>query len=642
MIINAVSQAFSLGRMLVNGRQVDGVDSLGSGLVVNSVSGAEAESASGKKTSIYDNFAKEMSRRLANPLNKTDRNAEDAPDPSILVQSLTGAMGEIEQLFGREAATEVMAKILTGAADGVAEESLLSSIQNSLAGLSHFDPNGAKMKRLTDGFNRDLTLALEPKLAGKKLENKETVSLGYAIAKHFNSLITPEETEDNSGKPCEMSGFDETGRWDTVEVAKLDEASAEELKEAAEAGIDKATELTMADVMEKVSGENLFQDFVNFLKKDLQDKESALFVEQGLTDSYFMVANKYGSSPKIAEVISQVYSKVAADGDADKLALLENYLNTDFKEALNPILAEMQQGGYAVLLPGAEVGELQFKGLTGASLAGENDVFSLNWGYKDDNTYDRSTSKRFLQEDIRGVKAVKEKQDESEQRLMAENWDETAEEKRLRKIKESKADQRAGLGLSNRANSDGGQINPEEADIRTTLGERFAKERRQKKLEEALTIKFGQLSDSSREELGQYLKDNFSEEEAEKLQEHTKWSNDLMSGLAAIHRDIRESGAGEAKAREFMNFLNSTMKQEVEKVTDELGGLEFDGWQALDGLAGELEASFRFTGQDQTTRVTILGPERVAPAAADREAQVAAPRPPQRFSAPGCLIDLMA
>ncbi|MDR1920528.1 MAG: hypothetical protein LBS31_02120 [Candidatus Adiutrix sp.] len=637
MIINAAPQKnLSINRIQIGTRRNSGnADSFASGLSIRAVNSTTPTSASKQKNSIYSNFEKEMSRRLTEATKKSGKNeGHDVADPSVLIQSLTGAMGEIEQIFGREAAAEVMAKIITGAVDGITEDSLLSSIQNGLSGLRRRDLNETKMKRLINGFNKDLSLALDPELADKKLENKQTLSLSYAISKHFGSLAVPEanqnapaesggsseaaffsynndqgtaqtnaiqsENRNLTGEAYELTGFNETGSWDSVEVMKLDEASAAELKEAAEAGINKAAELTMAAIMKQDNGGNIFSALSRYLKDDLQDKESAAFVDQCIGDSY---SDTGGSSPKTAQMLSQVYSKIAADGEADKLAIFENYINTDFKEALNSILSAMQQGDEA-LLPGAEVGALQFKGLTGVSLAGENDVFSLNWGYKDDGAYDQARCKRFLQEDIRGVKAVKEKMDEFEQNRMAAAWDDTAEERRLKEAKESKARGKSGLGQPDDGNAD-------DSDMRATMGERFAEERRRNKLEEAMTTKFGQLSDGAREELEKYLTDNFDEEEAEKLLEHTKWSNDLMSGLAGVHGDIRESGADESQARAFMNFLNGTLKKEVGNITSELGGMSFEGWQALDGIKGELKASFKFIGQDDVVNVAVMRPEKM-------------------------------
>jgi hypothetical protein len=228
-----------------------------------------------------------MSRRLTEATKKIGNTEEnDTADPSILVQSLTGAMGEIEQIFGREATNEVMAKILTGTANGVTEESLLYSIQSGISGLSRLDPNDTKMKQLTDGFNKDLSLALDSELANQKLESKQTMSLSFAISNHFGSLAVPTESqmaqEDSStqkagatqsssrsgiGETYEMAGFDTEGSWGTVKVGKLGEAAAEEIREAAEAGLDKATALTMASIMKQESGEVFLAHFLRSWRK---------------------------------------------------------------------------------------------------------------------------------------------------------------------------------------------------------------------------------------------------------------------------------------------------------------------------------------------------------------------------------------
>ncbi len=611
--------------MIINAMRISsvgGTNPLASGLSIKATGPTpETQAASQEKNSIYSNFEKEMSRRLNEAVQKSghsNNNDNASADSSVLLQSLTGAMGEIGELFGREAATEVMANILTGTAQGVTEESLMSSIQNGLSSLKRLDANNMKMKELSEGFNKDLSLLLDPELADKKLENKQTMSLSYALVKHFGLEKAPEANPDEADtmeeggamenaagnfneKSYEMAGFNETGQWDTVTVTQLDERAAEEIREAAETGLNKVADLKMATVMKQEKGARIFNNLANFLEKNLQDKAASLFVNDCIMSSSLGPEN---SSPKMAEMLSQVYSKIAADGDADKLAAFENYINTDFKEAINPVLAAIQGGGGEALPPiTEELGALQFKGITGASLAGESDAFSLNWGYEQDGSYDRAVSKRFLREDIRAVKAAEENAERAEQDRLAKAWDDTDEEKR---IEAAKNKPKAKAGLPGLAEAD----KPAEAeadDLHSTLGEKFAEERRQSKLEEAMTTKFGQLSDSSRQALEQYVQDNFSEEEAEKLLEHTKWSNDLMSGLAAVHRDIRESGDSASKAEGFMKFLNGTLKKEVEAITEKLGGLGFEGWQAApDGGLGELEAGFTFNG-GETVKVLITG-----------------------------------
>lgn len=612
--------------MIINATQnslVGKSNPLASGLSIKSISSAPAvQSDSEPKNSVYSNFEKEMSRRL-NEAAKSHGSHDKSADSSVLLQSLTGAMGEIGEMFGREAATEVMANILTGTAKGITEESLMSSIQNSLAGLSRLDPNKTKVAKLSESFNKDLSLALDQELADKKLESKQTFSLSYALSKHFSLLSAPvqEETEeanpaDSAEKGHKAQGFNAAGKWDTVAVTAPDEAAAEEIRAAAEAGLNKAADVTVAAIMKQENGSGLFEKLSGFLEKNFQDKAASLFVDECVMNA---TVGPEGASPKMAEMLSQVYSKVAADGDADKLAVLENYINTDFKNALNPVLGAMQQSD----VPGMEdLGAVQFKGISGASLAGESDAFSFNWGYEKDNSYDRSVSKRFLQEDIRAVKAAKENAERAEEDRLAKAWDDTAEEKRIKEA--AKPDEPL----------------PGAENIQTTLGEKFAAERRQEKLEEAMSTKFGQLSDSSREDLEQYIKDNFSEEEAEKLLEDTKWNNDLMSGLAALHRDIREFGADESKAKGFINFLNSTLKQEVDSITEKLGGLAFEGWQAMDGASGELEANFKFNGQD-TTKVIVMGLEKTLDTEKDAQ-KTHTPSPRLLDLGTGYLIDLMA
>jgi hypothetical protein len=220
------------------------------------------------------------------------------------------------------------------------------------------------------------------------------------------------------------------------------------------------------------------------------------------------------------------------------------------------------------------VGELQFKGLGGASQAEESDVFSLNWGYKDNSVYDQTTAKHFLQEDLQAVKAVKKKSDEADREKWAKEWDKALHDRPLTGRKA--ADEPA----------------------TATLMDKFNAERRQDRLAEIMGTKFGQLNSTSQEELAQYIKDHFNEDEAEKLLEHTKWNKNLMGGLAALYRDMQVLGANDGHMADFMNFLNDHLKRDVENVAQRLGGPAFEGWQAPEGTNGDLTASFSFAGQE--------------------------------------------
>lgn len=619
MNISSSSNAVSYGKMQINGRSVGNVDSKKPVLSINSGAGSDTEAPSEKKSSIYSNFSKEMAKRLNESTKKSGLNGEDKSDSSMLTQSLTGAMGEIEKTFGKEAATEVMAKILAGTAEGVSEASLVNSIQSGLSGLRKLDPTGIKMKELTESFNKDLGLALDGKTTDAALKTKGTLSLSYALGKHFGSLAVPEvkgkDAENSEREPAvsqrkiseevyEMAGFDKTGQWGTVEVVKQDEEQAEQLKEAAEGGITDVKDLDLATLIEKGSCADIFQGMASYLEKELQDKESAAFVTQALNEAESKIVNKYGPSSNMAEMLSQVYSKVAADGDSEKLSLFGNYINTTFKDGLNNVLPELQKGDPPVL-GGAEAGELQFKGLSEASLAGENDVFSFNWGYKDNSIYDQSTSKRFLQEDIQKVKKVQKDQEEAEVKKRIRIQAETTEQKMLRESQEAKTvNARANGPAANQ--SSGIADGAAKANRADAIWDDFSENRRQENLREAMDIKFGQLQDGTREKLEEYLKNNFSEEDSEQFIENMNWNDNLMSGLASIHNGIREKETGENKAEEFVNFLNSQVKGDVDKITNKLEGLAFNGWQGLDGSVGELEGSFKFNGLQEATQVTIL------------------------------------
>jgi len=631
-IHSASQQVKASSRMLINGREVKPGGPAEPGPAVPSQVRKTEE-----KTTIYDNFSREMAQRLE----KTG-SGQSQDSAQALTHSLTGAMGEIEKLFGREAATMVMARILVGTANGADEASLTSSLSNGLAGLQHSDPTGVKLKQLTKTFNHDLALALDPEAADRKLNDGSTLSLSYALARHFGGFsdlnaaevkkIAQEEKpgpppesiylEENAASTAlepsaassalprpasleitaeifEMFGFDEAGRWGTVEVTKLDQETAEEVKEMAEYGLAKGKEVHLFKLIEAdISGEGKFlDDLATFLEADLGDKESAEFVKEAISKSRELLEKQlqflekeYTPYPKLAGILSQVYSKIAAEGEADKLAALENYINNDFKEALNPVLAEYSRT-YGDINPDLAdlVGEFQFKGLGGVSQGEESDAFSLNWGYKDNSAYDQATAKRFLQEDFQAVKAVKAKADEAEREKTAKEWDQAFQ----------------GLRDFSGQGTDG----PADPEATSTLMEKFNAERRQEKLAELLDTKFGQLSDSSREELAKYIEDRYSEDEAETLLENIKWNKNLMGGLAALHRDMRALGADEDQMAGFVSFLNDHLKRDVESVASKTDGPAFAGWQAPEDAEGDLTASFTFDGREPL-RVHLKAPER--------------------------------
>ncbi len=480
MMISTPSNSLSPARMSINGRPVGG-GVPGQGLTIKSSPGAgPGAAAATASNSLYDNFTKEMSKRLADNIKPTDEPEKDSNEAAVLAQSLTGAMGQIEQLFGRQAATEVMAKLLTGTAQGADEEALLGSLETGLAGLKRLDLTGVKMKRLTDGFNKDLTLALDPGQAAEKIEAGETISLSYALSQHFGlggtaqkdsaaplkndpegeqaalarpgalateifspgqDSLNPDGTSERRRAPAETFGalgFDQTGRWEAVEMVKPADQTEKEVKEAAQAGLNKALEVDLAAIIDNDGGPKVFDGLAKYLKENLQDEESAAFVEEALNKAQETLIDQYGQSLGLTELLSQVYAKVAADGDTDKLVSLENYLNTDFKDSLNPVLAQMLPnftGGATPEL--ADLGAIEFKGITGAPAGGENDVFSLKWGYKEEETYDRSVNKHYLREDIRGVKEVKEKREETAESLKAKFRAVTMEAQIARQAKEA-------------------------------------------------------------------------------------------------------------------------------------------------------------------------------------------------------------
>jgi hypothetical protein len=122
MIITANSQTLAFSKLTIGGlsasspgtKTADGKDS------------STIVPVSKPQNSIFENFNREMTKRLDQKQKGED--AQSPSSPSVLAQSLTGAMGEIEEIFGREAAIEVMSLILTETEDDLTLGSLLNSL----------------------------------------------------------------------------------------------------------------------------------------------------------------------------------------------------------------------------------------------------------------------------------------------------------------------------------------------------------------------------------------------------------------------------------------------------------------------------------------------------------------------------------
>ena len=113
--LNNPLQTSNKSLMLIGGRSVSAA-----GLSLKTVATPDTATApiSKPKSSIYDNFSREMFKRFTPASKQASQEGQNVSDPSVLVQSLMGAIGEIKQDFGQEAATEVMAKVLMGTEGG--------------------------------------------------------------------------------------------------------------------------------------------------------------------------------------------------------------------------------------------------------------------------------------------------------------------------------------------------------------------------------------------------------------------------------------------------------------------------------------------------------------------------------------------
>ncbi|UQZ89156.1 hypothetical protein C4J81_08065 [Deltaproteobacteria bacterium Smac51] len=659
-MISGISKMSSMGMMNVNGQGQGGVSGVGGGLRIETAAQETVEQTAAK-ASIYDNFKNEMAWRLAE---SGPRKPEpDDPDPDVLARSLTGAMGEIEKLFGREAATEAMAMILTGTADEMNLNTLTGSIQNAMKNLSRQDPNGMKIKQLADGFNEDLTLAFDPDKAAAVLEAESSLSLSYALSRHFGLLLenpddyqshqecraqseTDEEVKETSGtivagdwqpandtgeiisvsggeapakrekssqlEIAQMTGFTADGDWGAVEVIKPEEVEDEELKIRAQEGLDKAGNLKMSDIInpDLGDGREVVEGLIKFLSDDLQDEEAAAYLEEALKKADRGEAD-LGSN--FMERLSQVYSKVASEMDEDKLATFENYLNGDFKDNFNEVLGRLQNN---LVLPLAEdVGQIEFRGLQGISGGMESDSFSFQWGYQGDDYVEKTVTKKVMREDFQGVKdAADDKASRNQADLelaKAQREDEKALRKAGYNVNTSRTindDIPVSLGyvapgyshINRDARKNEGLWN----DLELSDGvEKDSAEAASEDLEQALSLKAGQLSQASLAELENFLSDRFGEEKAAGMMESLDWKKDLMTGLADIHRDVRELG-DESRAEEFVNFINGDLKREVQVLSEKIG-LEFQGWTGGDGISGELSAAFKIRGEEGEEAIEV-------------------------------------
>ncbi|MDR1295800.1 MAG: hypothetical protein LBO05_00145, partial [Deltaproteobacteria bacterium] len=199
----SLGSILSAGKLLVGGRETRGglqakAASAAGLLVVTSpaptsasLNSKESPTAAAARTqsTLYENFSSEILKRLKDAAGdkKTGTGSleGDPADPAALADSLAGAMGEIEEIFGREAATEAMAKILLGTENGAGRESVMASLETVLAGLGKLGRTGLEIRQLVEGFNRDLTLG-EKELA-EKIDSGATMSLSNALASFFGS-----------------------------------------------------------------------------------------------------------------------------------------------------------------------------------------------------------------------------------------------------------------------------------------------------------------------------------------------------------------------------------------------------------------------------------------------------------------------
>ncbi|MDR0548751.1 MAG: hypothetical protein LBI10_04980 [Deltaproteobacteria bacterium] len=554
----------------------------------------EATPLAPEKPTIYDNFTREINKRL-----KTD----PSKDATILSQSLTGAMGEVERLFGRDAAILTMAKILNGTENQLDLDSLVAALENSFASLKLVDPTGAAMDGLLASLNADLALAVDSKALETKLNNHETLSLSLALSQYFggeSKVVSqkPVATDDEApnqasaqlsgSKAIFTTGFTKEAKWSEVTFSAAEAKAESELKERAESELKTAGDLSLTTLIKKGGAEDVFNDLVHFLE-NLDQKEAAEYLSEGLKKALADDGLTKTSPLNVSQVLNQIYSQVATTGDAESLALFEDYVNSDFKNAFNAALENLQKMDDSPFNGNLNLGLIQFKGLTGTSLAGENDNFSLVWGYQNNGQYDLALTKRVLQEDL------------SDLNLSLEKKEKTAKNAAADLLTNSET------GAINQDSLSQGQSAKEES-VKEKGKASQAESQRSNKLTAALDLKFGQLTDNVNAELSRYVKDNLNEDLAEEALAQTKWSHNLMKGLAAIKETLATAGVGTAKIKDFLGFINGHLKNEVDNLLSRLEGVSFLGWETDASLTEGLTATFGFKEAAETTSIVVMGP----------------------------------
>ncbi len=119
------------------------------------------------------------------------------------------------------------------------------------------------------------------------------------------------------------------------------------------------------------------------------------------------------------------------------------------------------------------------------------------------------------------------------------------------------------------------------------------------------------MDEEALNKLKSYIENNFNEEEAEKLLDHAQWNKDILSGLATMHQEIRQTSAGGEKSAGFIDFINDQMKPDFQKVMDRLAGLKLGGLHVPDDPLTEIGAVFQWPGWEEI-QVNLKAPAQTA------------------------------
>ncbi len=301
----------------------------------NAVEQASKEEA---KQKLIQNFETTLLSRLEkteNPNAKEKTPADTrAEEAKVLANSITATIEQIKKEFGKEAANEVMANILTSTEDGVTADKIANAIGSVFAAFANSAKEAATSATATPD---DLAKADE---TNKKLEK---------MVKFLNAG-EPDKTDGEksalTGALNEffgMNAFEEDDRDRFTADFKWISRNEEIENEKAKGHKEKDFYLTFEEL-----GKENTDRLINFLRNDLGDEAAAQYIEslgedadvfEAITDLRDMF---YEDSEKVGYFNNSTDFKLARhEGPGmDKIEKLTDFLNDNMLDEVNRIIRD--------------------------------------------------------------------------------------------------------------------------------------------------------------------------------------------------------------------------------------------------------------------------------------------------------------